>query len=137
MRTVFVGPRGGSKGAAGQSGNLQVFTVLPQAELAALMRSAALIVVNGGSTLLQAIACGRACVAVAIAKDQRERIRRCLSLGATIEAPLNAAAIASTALALWIDKRAREALARRAADLKLADGIGIALTGIGASLREP
>ena len=43
---------------------------LPQDELAELMRAARLVVANGGSTLLQAIACGSACIAVPIAKDQ-------------------------------------------------------------------
>jgi hypothetical protein len=135
VRTVFVGPCGAPGVAAAPTGKLRAFASLPQAELAALMRHAALVVVNGGSTLLQAIACARACIAVAIAKDQRERIRRCLKVGAAIEAPLEAAAIVNAALALWADQGAREALARRAADLKLADGIEIALTGIAASAR--
>jgi hypothetical protein len=132
VQTVFVGPAGGAAAA-----NLRLFASLPQAELAALLRSATLVVVNGGSTLLQAIACGRACVAVAIAKDQRERIRRCLAVDAAIDAPLDGAAIATTALALWRDRPARDALARRAADLQLADGLGVALDGIAASLRRP
>jgi hypothetical protein len=133
LKTVYVGPA--VNGAAGA--NLQVFATLPQAELAALMRDAALIVVNGGSTLLQGIACGRACVAIAIAKDQRERIHRCAAAGVAIDAPLEADAIAMTALSVWRDGAKREALARRAADLKLGDGIEIALQGISASLRRP
>jgi hypothetical protein len=132
VRTVFVGPAAGAGGA-----NLQVQSRVPQAELAALLRSATLVVVNGGSTLLQAIACGRACVAVAIAKDQRERIRRCLEAGAATCAPLETAAIANAALALWHDAPARGVLARRAADLRLADGLVVALDGIAASLRRP
>lgn len=132
VRTVYVGPV--APGAA--PANLQVFATVPQAQLAALMRSAQLIIVNGGSTLLQAIACGRACVAIAIAKDQRERIRRCLGAGVTIDAPLETDAIANTALSLWRDGPKREALARRAADLNLSDGIETALQGIEASLRE-
>ena len=52
----------------------------------ALMRGARLVVTNGGSTLLQAIACGAACVAVPIARDQVERIRRCVAAGVAVEA---------------------------------------------------
>jgi hypothetical protein len=132
VRTLFVGPAGGAAAA-----NLQVLGSVPQAELAALLRGASLVVVNGGSTLLQAIACGCACVAVAIAKDQRERIRRCVVAGVASGAPLEISAIANAALALWRDAPAREGLARRAADLKLADGLVVALDGIGASLRRP
>lgn len=132
VRTLFVGPAGGAAAA-----NLQVLGSLPQAELAALLRSATLVVVNGGSTLLQAIACGRACVAVAIATDQRERIRRCVAAGVATCAPLETAALANAALALWRDAPARERLAHRAADLQLADGLVVALDGIAASLRRP
>jgi hypothetical protein len=133
IKALYVGPA--VNGAAGA--NLQVLATLPQAELAALMRGAELIVVNGGSTLLQGIACGRACVAIAIAKDQRERIRRCVAAGAAIDAPLEADAIAAIALSVWRDGPKRAALARCAADLKLGDGIEIALQGISASLRRP
>src|ERR1700685_1696980 len=52
------------------------------------MCSALLIVANGGSTLLQAIACGNACVAVPIATDQAERIRRCVAAGVAVAAGL-------------------------------------------------
>ena len=132
IRTVYVGPVNTGETAS----NLQVIATLPQAELAALMRGAEIIVVNGGSTLLQGIACGRACVAIAIAKDQRERIRRCVAAGAAIDAPLAADAIAATALSIWHDGPKREALARCAADLELRDGIEVALQGISASLRN-
>ena len=132
VQTLYVGPH--AKGVV--LANMQAFGTLPQAQLAALIRGARLIVVNGGSTLLQAISCGRACVAVAIANDQRERIRRCLRSGVTIDAPLEADAIADTALSLWLDEPRREALARHAADLKLRDGIEIALQGICACLRK-
>jgi hypothetical protein len=131
VRTVFVGPADGAAAA-----NLQILGRVPQAELGALLRSAALVVVNGGSTLLQAIGCGSACVAVAIAKDQRERIRRCVAAGVAIDAPLETAAMANAALALWRDAPARESLARRAADLRLANGLDVALEGIAASLRR-
>ena len=84
--TTFVGPLAGSgvapgAGAAASSPALRCVDALPQSDLAALMRGARLIIANGGSTLLQAIACGAPCVAAPIARDQRERIRRCAAAG--------------------------------------------------------
>ena len=85
---VFVGPtRTADAGApahfksghaAEPSARLRCFDSLPQADLADLMSHARLVVTNGGSTLLQAIACGRACIAVPIAQDQPQRIQRCV-----------------------------------------------------------
>ena len=76
IATLFAGPR-----LEQPVSSLRQLGSLPQAELAELMRGARLIIANGGSTLLQAIACGAATVAVAIADDQGERIRRCVAAG--------------------------------------------------------
>jgi hypothetical protein len=131
IETRFVGPAdpipAGEPGAA----HLRVLGALPQSDLAALMRSARLIVANGGSTLLQAIASGAACVAVAIAGDQRDRIRRCAALNAAVEARLDPDDIVVQAAALLRDEAARAALARRAAALGLQDGIAVALRALG------
>jgi spore coat polysaccharide biosynthesis predicted glycosyltransferase SpsG len=105
---------------------LRCFNSLPQADLADLMRGARLIVTNGGSTLLQAIACGRACIAIPIAQDQRQRIQRCVAADVAIAAQLDAPSIAQTAGDLLRDESARAAMERRASDLKLADGIEVA-----------
>ncbi len=107
---------------------------LPQAELADLMRGARLIVANGGSTLLQSIACGRACVAVPIAGDQAERIRRCVDAGVAVAAPLAADAMTRTAADLWRDGARLDALAGRAVALGLADGVDVALRAMTALL---
>ncbi len=103
---------------------------LPQAELAELMHSARLIVANGGSTLLQAIACGNACIAVPIAKDQTERTRRCVAAGVAAAAALDAASIVQAADRLLQNEPQRAALAARAARLGLADGIDIAMRAL-------
>lgn len=123
----------GEPGAA----QLHVLGALPQSDLAALMRGARLIVANGGSTLLQSIASGAACVAVAIAGDQRRRIRRCVELNAAVEARLSAEEIAAKAGALLRDAGAREALARSAAALGLEDGIEVALRALGPLVEDP
>ena len=90
------------------------------------MRGARLIVTNGGSTLMQAIACGRACIGIPIAQDQPQRIERCVAAGVAFAAKLDAPAIAQTAGNLLRDEAARAALEKRAADLNLADGIDVA-----------
>jgi hypothetical protein len=129
--TVFVGPKGTPEiGTASipsaLSAALRCFNALPQAELGELMRGAKLIVTNGGSTLLQGIACGRACIGIPIAKDQRQRIRRCVAAAVAVEAKLDASSIAQTAGGLLRDESARAGLEARASDLKLADGIDVA-----------
>ncbi len=103
---------------------------LPQADLAELMRSARLIVANGGSTLLQAIACGGACIAVPIAGDQIERTRRCVAAGVAVAAALDAAGMVQAAERLLQNEPQRAALAERAAHLELADGVEVAIQAL-------
>jgi hypothetical protein len=137
---VFVGPtRTADAGASSraQSGKavlpnarLRCFGSLPQADLAELMSHARLVVTNGGSTLLQAIACGRACVAVPIAEDQAKRIQHCAAAGVAVAADLSAPGILRAATRLLRDEPARAALAQRAVNLKLANGVEIALNAL-------
>jgi ADP-heptose:LPS heptosyltransferase len=131
--TVFVGPAAGvglADDSSLRSAQLRSFDSLPQADLGQLMRGARLVVCNGGSTLLQAIACGRACIGVPIAQDQAARIRRCVEAAVALAAPLESAAIVRTASALLGDEGSRSLLARRAAESGLADGIEIALDAL-------
>ncbi len=125
----YVGPSAAAD--AGVSPCFRPLGALAQSELADLMRHARLVVVNGGSTLLQAIACGAACVAVPIAGDQRERIRRCAAAGVAVQAPLDAVEIAARSQTLLRDESSRAALAGRARGLDLADGVEIALSALG------
>jgi hypothetical protein len=124
VATVYVGPQGTAAGP-------HHLGPLPQAELMELMRSARLIVVNGGSTLLQAIAGGNACIAIPIAKDQVERIRRCVAAGAAVRASLDASSIVQAAERLLQNEPQRAALAERAARLRLADGVDVAIQALG------
>jgi glycosyltransferase involved in cell wall biosynthesis len=140
--TVYVGPPGeaGAAGATNAAGAIDAtgeshwhpLGPLPQAELAELMRAARLIVVNGGSTLLQAIACGGACIAAPIAKDQAERIRRCAAAGVAISAVLDATSMVQAAQHLLEDEAQREALVDRARRLGLADGVDVAMQALDA-----
>ncbi len=120
--------------AAAASPLLRLLGAMPQSELAGLMRGAHLIIANGGSTLLQAIACGKPCIAVPIAKDQRERIRRCELAGVAIAAALDSRSIEAAATALLQDAAALEALAVRASTLGLVDGVSVALAALEALL---
>jgi predicted glycosyltransferase len=122
---VFVGPN-----AVNPNSRLRCFSSLPQADLAELMLSARLIVTNGGSTLLQAIACGRACIAVPIAEDQPKRIQRCVEAGVAAASELSTAGILRAVSRLLRDEATRNALAQRAAKLKLANGVEIALNAL-------
>jgi predicted glycosyltransferase len=138
--TVFVGPtRTAHAGMpSGQpashpllpSVRLRCFNALPQADLAELMSGARLVLCNGGSTLLQAIACGCACIGTPIAQDQAQRIQRCVDAEVALAAKLDATRMVQAVGELLRDEPKRAALARRAADLKLADGIDVALTAL-------
>ncbi|MEP6547612.1 MAG: hypothetical protein ABJD53_09105 [Gammaproteobacteria bacterium] len=132
MATVYVGPAqgGGEVEDVGAQSNWHPLGSLPQAELVELMCAARLIISNGGSTLLQAIACGNACIAVPIARDQADRIRRCVAAGVALAAPLDAAGIVQSANRLLQDEPARAALKGRAVRLGLADGVEVALQAL-------
>ncbi len=109
--TVYVGPRGLARTPRAPA-NWHPMGSLPQADLVELMRAARLVIANGGSTLLQAIACGNACIAVPIAKDQAERIRRCVDAGVALAATLDAAAMVRCANRLLQHEDERAALER-------------------------
>jgi hypothetical protein len=130
VTTVFVGPTSAANGRVPTGSALRCVASLPQSELAELMRAARLIVVNGGSTLLQAIACGGACIAIPIAHDQDERIRRCVDARVAIAATLDAANILHAVTGLLQNEPLRAAMAQRAAALGLADGVEVAIDAL-------
>ena len=146
VATVYVGPgdalatreSAADAGAIGsvRDPNWHRLGPLPQAELVELMRAARLIVANGGSTLLQAIACGSACVAVPIASDQAQRTRRCVAAGVAVASILDAAGIVRAAERLLQNEPQRAALAGRAARLGLADGVDVAMQALGRLLES-
>jgi glycosyltransferase involved in cell wall biosynthesis len=128
VATIWVGP---TEAGTAPRPNWHPLGPLPQAELAELMRAAHLIIANGGSTLLQAIACGNACIAAPIAKDQAERIRRCVAAGVAVAATLDAPSMLQAAQALLQNEPQRAALADRARRLGLADGVEVAMQALG------
>ena len=129
-RVPGAAPADGSDSIDAPVSNWHALGPVPQADLAELMRAARLIVANGGSTLLQAIACGAACIAIPIAKDQAERTRRCVAAGVTVAAALDSIRMVQAADRLLRDEVQRAALAARAAHLGLADGVEVALKSL-------
>lgn len=130
--TVYVGPAPEALAPAPRL--LRQCVSLPQSDLAELMRAARLVVANGGSTMVQAIACAAPCIAIPIAGDQDERIRRALDAGVVVRSALDPTAIVRAVDGLLDDEPACAALARRAAGLGLADGIAVAIGALGALL---
>ena len=135
--TVYVGPAASGTFDAAASAYWHPMGPLPQPELAELLRSARLIVANGGSTLLQAIACGKPCIAVPIAQDQFERTRRCVDAGVAVAAAPGMAGILQAADQLLQNEPERAALAARAAQLRLADGVDVAVQALARLLDSP
>jgi UDP:flavonoid glycosyltransferase YjiC (YdhE family) len=111
IRTVLAGVVDGvvAPGVA----QLTCLPLLPQAQLIDLLRRARIVVSNGGDTLLQALACGCACVAVPIAHDQAARVARCRELGLIADSPLLASAIVAAVIALDEDADRRRSLVAR------------------------
>src|SRR6202035_76789 len=97
------------------SHELKVAPRLPVAMLIELIRGARLVISNGGDTMLQALACKRPCVAVAIAGDQAYRIKRCVRAGLVASARLDAADLERVALRMLETGDARESVAPRPA----------------------
>jgi hypothetical protein len=128
LRTVLVG----APDHIGTSASLTRLPLLPQPQLVALLRRARVVVSNGGDTLLQALACGCACVAVPIAHDQAARIARCRDLGLIHAAPLAAAAIVAVAAGLYDDEHERLRLIARGRAMGITDAMPQVLDWIAA-----
>jgi hypothetical protein len=120
--------------AVGEAPGLRRSPRLPMEELLELVRAARLVVTNGGDTLLQAIAVGKACVAVPIANDQPFRIAACAREGLAVEAALEPGAMERAAVALLDDDASRAALEARATARGLRNGLDVALEALGAML---
>jgi hypothetical protein len=94
--------------------------------------SARLVVCNGGDSLLQALACGRATVAAAIAGDQALRLARCARQGGVRAVALDAEALADAVLALLDDSAQLQRLENEARALGLRNGMDQALDALAA-----
>lgn len=104
------------------NGALRIAPRMPVTALVELMRHARLAVVNGGYTMLQALACDRPCVAVAIAGDQASRIDACVQAGVVLRAAPDALALERSACGLLDDEERLESMRAARVRLGLQDG---------------
>ncbi|MBM4212414.1 MAG: glycosyltransferase family 1 protein [Gammaproteobacteria bacterium] len=91
--------------------------------LRVLLERSRLVLVNGGDTLLQALALGKACVAVPIAGDQAARIARCAELGAVRAPTPQADAVLRECLDLLEHEGSRLALEEKVRAISFADAL--------------
>jgi hypothetical protein len=99
-------------------------------EVQHLLGDAAMVVSNGGTTMVHTIAHGRPLLAVPLAGDQARRIRRAVRLGIAATAPPDAEAIARAASVLWRDTERRAAMSCRIGELGIANGVDEAVVAL-------
>jgi hypothetical protein len=109
--------------AAALPKTLRIAPPLSMADLVALIRHSRLVVANGADTLLQAIACGKACIAVPMAPDQVTRLEKLAGAGLEVGAPIDAAEVERRAVELLRNEAARGALAAKATSLNIRDAM--------------
>jgi predicted glycosyltransferase len=121
---LVLGP--GYRGDAGRLPGVIRIPSLSHGEMSGLVHDAEILVINGGTTLTQALALDKPCIAVPIAEDQPPRVRRCARKGLAIHGTLDADAICGEVLDLLDDTGKREELVARVKALGLANGAGLA-----------
>jgi UDP:flavonoid glycosyltransferase YjiC (YdhE family) len=126
---MLVGPK---RPASPQHSLLSHVPRLPMADLTALIQQARLVVTNGGDTLLQTLACARACVASAIAGDQVARIQKCVAAGLVVGSRLDARELERAALTLLNDDTRRAGQLAKLERTPIINGIGAAVDAISA-----
>lgn len=104
---------------------------IPMDELCGLICGARMVISNGGDTLLQALACRRACVGVPVARDQYRRVARCADNGLIAAARLDVRAIESAAIGLLENDDARGELEARIARHRMDNAMEMVLGALG------
>ncbi|MCJ7453433.1 MAG: hypothetical protein MUO39_13310 [Steroidobacteraceae bacterium] len=115
--------------ADGSTGPKLLPRVAP-AEVQHLLAGARLVVCNGGTTMVHALAHGRQLLAVPLASDQGRRIRLAVKLGVAATASRSPSAIASEAAVLLADGPRRDQMTRRIAELGIANGVDEAVAAL-------
>lgn len=129
--------------------NLTILPRLTVTDMAARIRAARLVICNGGDTLIQVLALGRACVAIAMAPDQVIRLDRCKRRGLDLRADIDSDQILTRTRTLWHDPMSRAAQIEQVDQLKITNAMDQVIDSIarlgerasrasstGASLRE-
>ncbi len=113
-------------------GRLRVVRQVEGGVLTALLARSRLVLVNGGDTMVQALALNRPCVAVPIALDQAQRITRAAALGAVRAPELNA--VTDCCDALLRDAAALGALEAEVREAGFLDAMPTVLSALGRML---
>ena len=113
---------------------MQVLRAPAGAELMAALARAHLVVVNGGDTLLQALIMGKACVALAIAADQKSRVQWCAKRNVIATAP--PARLTDTITALLANPARLAQLRANATATGWHDGLPTAIRAMGQLLGK-
>ncbi len=103
---------------------------IPMAALGELIRRARVVVSNGGDTLLQTLACNRACVAIPIAGDQPHRIEKCVQASLALSATLDSDDVERVALGVLQDDELRQRLEHSTAQAGITNAMPVALATI-------
>jgi hypothetical protein len=120
----------------GEARELRLLPRIRPEEVQHLLAAAKLVVSNGGTTMIHALAHRRPLVAVPLASDQRRRIRLAVRLGVAATAPHSAYAIAGVAAALLEDTAGRDEMTRRVAALGVTNGAPEAVAALRALARR-
>jgi UDP:flavonoid glycosyltransferase YjiC (YdhE family) len=105
-------------------------------EVQHLVAGAEMIVGNGGTSMIHALAHGRPMVAVPLASDQSRRIRRAVRAGFVVRGPMDASGIAAAAATLWNEPARREEMQRRIGELGITNGVDEAVAALRALARR-
>ena len=123
--------------AAGESSGPRLLPRVAPGEVQHLLAGAKLVVSNGGTTMVHALAHGRPLVAVPLASDQQRRIRLAVKLGVAATAQRSPQSIAAEAASLMLDVARRELMTRRIAELGITNGVEEAVAALAALARRP
>jgi len=134
-RTVVLTGRKGV--AASDDPRLTLLPRVEPGEVQHLLADALLVVSNGGTTLVHALAHRRPLVAIPLASDQDRRIRRAVRLQIAATAARASAAIAAAAAGLLADPARRDAMTHRIGELGITNGVAEAVQALRSLARRP
>jgi UDP:flavonoid glycosyltransferase YjiC (YdhE family) len=104
-----------------QTSHFRALRSVPGGALHALLARSRAVLVNGGDTLLQALALDKPCIAIPIAGDQAERIARCAAQGVVLSPKPDD--VVETCERVLIDQGVRSDLASHRHTLALHDAL--------------
>jgi predicted glycosyltransferase len=114
----------GVKVAAQESSpQLRQSGIIPTAELRILIQHARVVICNGADTLLQVIALGKPCMAVAMFPDQVVRLQRLAAVDVDLRVPLDAAQIVAAAQTLLGNEQRRDAVQQQLQSLNFTNDL--------------